>query len=84
MLLQRLRSADPTVEGAIAYNLVDLAMVAPQPVFDDIIRAFSYINKSLDDDDTRSSNNMVELFSMLWDCCWLLTSIQRFSLLKHV
>ncbi|KAF9246393.1 hypothetical protein BU15DRAFT_85159 [Melanogaster broomeanus] len=29
MLLQRLRTAEPTVEATIAYNLVDLALVAP-------------------------------------------------------
>ncbi|CDO73608.1 hypothetical protein BN946_scf185014.g78 [Trametes cinnabarina] len=59
MLLQRMRSAEPTVEAAIAYNLVDLALTAPQGSFIDIIRAFSAINRSADLDDTRFSNNMV-------------------------
>ncbi|KAI0934808.1 hypothetical protein AcW1_006214 [Taiwanofungus camphoratus] len=59
MLLQRLRSADPTVEAAIAYNLVDLALVAPESSFVDIIRAFSSINRSANLDDPRYSNNMV-------------------------
>ena len=59
MLLQRMRSAEPTVEAAIAYNLVDLALTAPQNSFVDIIRAFSSINKSASLDDTRFSNNMV-------------------------
>lgn len=59
MLLQRMRSAEPTVEAAIAYNLVDLALTAPQSSFVDIIRAFSLINKSANLDDTRFSNNMV-------------------------
>lgn len=59
MLLQRLRSAEPTVEAAIAYNLVDLALVAPEPAFVDIMRAFSSINRSANPDDPRFSNNMV-------------------------
>ncbi len=59
MLLQRLRSAEPTVEAAIAYNLVDLALIAPQASFVDIIRAFSSINRSANLDDARFSNNMV-------------------------
>ncbi|TFK54620.1 hypothetical protein OE88DRAFT_1653021 [Heliocybe sulcata] len=59
MLLQRLRSAEPTVEAAIAYNLVDLALAAPESAFIDIIRAFSAINCSANPDDPRFSNNMV-------------------------
>ncbi|KAJ6502153.1 hypothetical protein C8R45DRAFT_975566 [Mycena sanguinolenta] len=59
MLLQRLRSAEPTVEAAIAYNLVDLALSAPESAFIDIIRAFSVINRSANPDDPRFSNNMV-------------------------
>lgn len=59
MLLQRLRSAEPTVEAAIAYNLVDLALSAPESAFVDIIRAFSAINRSANPDDPRFSNNMV-------------------------
>ena len=59
MLLQRLTTAEPTVEAAIAYNLVDLALVAPQSSFNDIIRAFSAINRSANPDDPRFSNNMV-------------------------
>ncbi|TFK76247.1 atypical/PIKK/PI4K protein kinase [Pluteus cervinus] len=59
MLLQRLRSAEPTVEAAIAYNLVDLALSAPEGSFIDIIRAFSMINRSANPDDPRFSNNMV-------------------------
>jgi hypothetical protein len=61
MLLQRLRSAEPTVEAAIAYNLVDLALSAPESAFVDIIRAFSAINRSANPDDPRFSNNMVRL-----------------------
>ncbi|KAF9014020.1 hypothetical protein BDQ17DRAFT_1475819 [Cyathus striatus] len=59
MLLQRLRSAEPTVEAAIAYNLVDLALHATQATFVDVIRTFSSINRSANPDDPRFSNNMV-------------------------
>lgn len=59
MLLQRLRTAEPTVEAAIAYNLVDLALEAPEGSFIDIIRRFSAINRSANPDDPRFSNNMV-------------------------
>lgn len=59
MLLQRLRSAEPAVEAAIAYNLVDLALEAPESSFMDIIKAFSIINRSANLADQRFSNNMV-------------------------
>ena len=59
MLLQRLRAAEPTMEAAISYNLVDLALTAPEIVFVDIIRVFSSINRSANPDDPRFSNNMV-------------------------
>lgn len=59
MLLQRLRSAEPTVEAAIAYNLVDLALAAPEASFIEVVRAFSAINRSANLDDPRYSNNMV-------------------------
>ncbi|KAL4260020.1 PI3/PI4-kinase family protein [Pleurotus pulmonarius] len=59
MLLQRIRSAEPTVEAAIAYNLVDLALAAPESSFVDIIRVLSSINRSANPDDPRFSNNMV-------------------------
>ena len=59
MLLQRLRTAEPTVEAAIAYNLVDLALVAPEDAFVDIIRTFSAINRTANPEDPRFSNNMV-------------------------
>jgi hypothetical protein len=63
MLLQRLRSAEPTVEAAIAYNLVDLALEAPRNAFVDIVRIFSSINRSANPDDPRFSNNMVHILS---------------------
>ncbi|KAF8623467.1 hypothetical protein AX15_006251 [Amanita polypyramis BW_CC] len=59
MLLQRLRHAEPTVEAAIAYNLVDLALGAPESTFVEIIQQFSNINRSANPDDPRFSNNMV-------------------------
>ncbi|KAI0086351.1 atypical/PIKK/PI4K protein kinase [Irpex rosettiformis] len=59
MLLQRLRSAEPAVEAAIAYNLVDLALKAPESSFVDIIKAFSVINRSANRGDQRFSNNQV-------------------------
>lgn len=59
MLVQRLRAAEPTVEAAIAHNLVDLALAAPEESFIDIIRAFSTLNLSANMDDPRFSNNMV-------------------------
>ncbi|PFH54176.1 hypothetical protein AMATHDRAFT_52986 [Amanita thiersii Skay4041] len=59
MLLQRFRYAEPTVEAAIAYNLVDLALVSPTNTFVEIIRQFSTINRSANPDDPRFSNNMV-------------------------
>ena len=59
MLLQHLRSAEPTVEAVIAFNLVDLALCAPENAFVDIIRAFSAINRTANPDDPRLSNNMV-------------------------
>lgn len=59
MLLQRLRSAEPTVEAAIVYNLVELAIIAPENAFGDIIKAFSFINRSANPDDPRFSNNTV-------------------------
>lgn len=65
MLLQRLRDAEPTVEAAIAYNLVDLALAAPETAFVDIIRSFSAINRSANPDDPRLSNNMVWKFDFI-------------------
>jgi phosphatidylinositol 4-kinase len=46
MLLQRLRTSDPTLEAAIASDLVDLALVAPEGSFIDVARAFSLINRA--------------------------------------
>ncbi|KAG0701518.1 hypothetical protein DFH29DRAFT_926376 [Suillus ampliporus] len=59
MLLQRLRTSEPTLEAAIAYNLVDLALVAPAESFVDVARAFSLINRATNLEDPRFSNNMV-------------------------
>ena len=65
MLVQRLRVAEPTVEAAIAHNLVDLALAAPESSFIDIIRAFSALNLSANMDDPRFSNNMVRQIKAL-------------------
>lgn len=59
MLLQRLRSAEASVEAAIAYNLVDLALVAPAGAFVDITKAFSSISRFANADDPRLSGNMI-------------------------
>ncbi|KAG9126585.1 phosphatidylinositol-4- kinase [Ceratobasidium sp. 392] len=63
LLLQRLRSSHPTVQGAIAFNLVDLALAAPKNVFSDIIRVFSQINRTVEEQEpnleARSSSNQV-------------------------
>ena len=59
MLLQHLRSAEPTVEAVIALNLVDLALCAPENAFVDIIRAFSAVNRTANPEDPKLSNNMV-------------------------
>ena len=59
MLLQRLRSAEPIVEAAIVYNLVDLAVISPENTFVDIIKAFTLINRSANPGDQRLSNNTV-------------------------
>lgn len=51
------------MQGAIAYNLVDLALAAPKPVFSDIIGVFSQINRTFDgpgtNSDLRTSSNQV-------------------------
>jgi len=62
MLLQRLQAAEPTIEAAIVYNLVDLALVAPEDAFVDIVRTFSSISRTANSDDPRFSNNMVNFF----------------------
>jgi phosphatidylinositol 4-kinase len=61
MLLQHLRAAEPAVEAVISFNLVDLALDAPENAFIDIIRAFSAINRTANPDDPRLSNNMVHV-----------------------
>ncbi|CAE6400878.1 unnamed protein product, partial [Rhizoctonia solani] len=63
LLLQRLPTAHPSVQGAISYNLVDLALAAPQNVFSDIIHVFSQINRVVegaeDSSGVRASSNQV-------------------------
>ncbi|CAE6494869.1 unnamed protein product [Rhizoctonia solani] len=63
LLLQRLPTAHPSVQGAISYNLVDLALAAPQNVFSDIIHVFSQINRIVEGAESnsgaRTSSNQV-------------------------
>jgi phosphatidylinositol 4-kinase len=59
MLVQRLRTVEPTAEATIAHSLVDLALEAPPNSFTDVIRAFSSISRSANTDDPRFSNNMI-------------------------
>jgi phosphatidylinositol 4-kinase A len=59
MLLQRIRAAEPTIEAAIAHNLVDLALSAPENAFMDIIRTFSTISRAANPEDSNFSNNVV-------------------------
>lgn len=68
MLLQRLRTSEPTLEAAIAYNLVDLALVAPEELFIDVAHAFSLINRAANLEDPRFSNNMVRVVVCLATC----------------
>ncbi|KAG1737038.1 hypothetical protein EDB19DRAFT_1910040 [Suillus lakei] len=58
MLLQRLQTSEPTLEAAITYNLVDLALVASEESFIDVARAFLVINCAMNLEDPRFSNNM--------------------------
>ena len=71
MLLQHIRSTEPTAEAVITFDLVDLALCAPENPFADNIRAFSAINKTANPDDPRLLNNMVcyrlEVFQLTRD-----------------
>ena len=60
MLIQRLRVSEPYAEAAIAHNLVDLALQAPESSFLEIIKAFSSLSLSAQSEDPRFSNNMVK------------------------
>src|ERR1700689_4045817 len=59
MLLQYLRTAEASVEAAIAWNLVHLALVAPQSAFVDILRAFSTFNGADTTGEDHSLSSMV-------------------------
>jgi len=63
MLLQYFRTAEASVEAAIAWNLVHLALVAPQSAFVDILRAFCTINGADTTGDDHSLNSMVGYLS---------------------
>lgn len=60
MLIQRLQISEPYAEAAIAHNLVDLALKAPESSFLDVIKAFSSLSLSKYSEDPRFSNNMVK------------------------
>lgn len=55
MLLQRLTGADPSVDGAILYELTELARVVDQPTFEDIVKSVYDISKALGQDDPMTS-----------------------------
>jgi phosphatidylinositol 4-kinase len=65
MLIQRLRISEPYAEAAIAHNLVDLALQAPESSFLEIIKAFSSLSLSMQSEDPRFSNNMVTISLLL-------------------
>jgi phosphatidylinositol 4-kinase A len=67
-----MRVAEPAVEAAIAYNLVDLALSAPRNAFLDIIRTFSNISRTADPEDPQFNNNVVR---PVYPC----TSIETFD-----
>jgi phosphatidylinositol 4-kinase len=60
MLIQRLQISEPYAEAAIAHNLVDLALKAPESSFLDVIKAFSSLSLTKYSEDPRFSNNMVK------------------------
>jgi len=61
MLIQRLQISEPYAEAAMAHNLVDLALKAPESSFLDVIKAFSSLSLTKYSEDPRFSNNMVKL-----------------------
>jgi phosphatidylinositol 4-kinase len=65
MLIQRLQISEPYAEAAIAHNLVDLALKAPESSFLDVIKAFSSLSLAKYSEDPRFSNNMVKLLLSL-------------------
>jgi phosphatidylinositol 4-kinase len=68
MLIQRLQISEPYAEAAIAHNLVDLALKAPESSFLDVIKAFSSLSLTKYSEDPRFSNNMVKPFLSLAEC----------------
>ncbi|KIK36945.1 hypothetical protein CY34DRAFT_16037 [Suillus luteus UH-Slu-Lm8-n1] len=88
-LLQRLRTSEPTLEAAIAYNLVDLALVPPEGSFIDVARPFLLINRATTLEDPRFSNNMVLAAQMrlarelMCDPPLVHTILESLTLLRH-
>jgi phosphatidylinositol 4-kinase len=63
MLIQRLRTAEPMVEAAITYHLVNLVLIAPKSAVGDIIRAFSALHRATNRIDPSFSHNTVKISS---------------------
>ena len=55
MLLQRLSGSDPTVDGAVLYELTDLARVVDQTTVEDIAKSIFDLSKALGQDDPMTS-----------------------------
>jgi hypothetical protein len=58
MLLQHLRTSEPTLEAAIAYNLVDFVLVTSEESFIGVAHACLLISSATNLKDPRFSNNM--------------------------
>lgn len=55
MLLQRLVGTDPAVDGAVMFELTELAYVVDKSTFADIVKSIYDISKSLGQDSTMTS-----------------------------
>lgn len=55
MLLQRLSGSDPLVDGAVMYELCDMAAQVDRTAFLDIVKAIFDISKNLGPDDNMAS-----------------------------
>ena len=80
MLLQHIRSAEPTVEAVITFSLVDPALCASENPLFDIIRAFSAINRTANPDDPRLSNMVHHCFEVFH---FIRDSLHRVRFLLH-
>lgn len=62
MLLQRLRARESTLEVIISQQLVDLALMAPESAFMDIIQTFSSLSRGSSSHDAHVSGIAVCLY----------------------